>query len=289
LGSSNFGIGYERIDPGYQTLGTFFMNNDLENITVRFAKSLFKGKLQFSGNLGVQRDDLNRKKSGNARRTVMAFNLILVGGKKFTGNLSYSNFQTVTNVKPQFHFINQTTILDNLDTLDFRQLSQNGSLNLNFILSENKKRPSSMNLNFSIQDSYDLQGGIITVGNASRFYNFSGNISKSNMDKHSSFTSGFNATYNLIGKTNFLIFGPSIGYNKALFKKRLTSGVGVSYNSTLNNSNVVNTIFNLRFNSGFQIKKKHSFNLAMVSVFLNQKNTDSKKELVNTITYNYSF
>ncbi|HEY5823731.1 MAG TPA: hypothetical protein VIT44_05170, partial [Cyclobacteriaceae bacterium] len=41
--SYTVGFGYERIDPRYRTLGAYFFNNDLENITVNGATSFFQG------------------------------------------------------------------------------------------------------------------------------------------------------------------------------------------------------------------------------------------------------
>src|SRR5690606_11602014 len=70
IGSSLIGVGYERIDPGYQTLGAYYFNNDLENITENFAQSLFKGKINVAGNVGWQRDDLDKSKTGGSRRNV---------------------------------------------------------------------------------------------------------------------------------------------------------------------------------------------------------------------------
>ena len=35
------GLGYERIDPGYETLGAYFFNNDFENITLNASRPFF--------------------------------------------------------------------------------------------------------------------------------------------------------------------------------------------------------------------------------------------------------
>lgn len=50
------GIRYEKIEPGYRTLGAYYFNNDLENITLNSSFTLLKDKLSLSSNIGRQRD-----------------------------------------------------------------------------------------------------------------------------------------------------------------------------------------------------------------------------------------
>src|ERR1051326_5195128 len=49
----------ERIDPDYQTLGAYYFTNDMENITLAPALTLFKNKLNISANTGLQRNNLD--------------------------------------------------------------------------------------------------------------------------------------------------------------------------------------------------------------------------------------
>ncbi|MCX2682101.1 hypothetical protein OOZ15_19280, partial [Galbibacter sp. EGI 63066] len=74
FGNSSIGIGYERIDPGYETLGAFYFNNDFENITLNASTILWKEKLDLSFNIGYQRDDLEGQKGNSTNRTVGAVN-----------------------------------------------------------------------------------------------------------------------------------------------------------------------------------------------------------------------
>src|SRR5690606_24732767 len=54
----SLGAGYERIDPEYRTLGAYYFNNDLENVTLNASTGLFKKKVTLAGNIGLQHDDL---------------------------------------------------------------------------------------------------------------------------------------------------------------------------------------------------------------------------------------
>src|SRR5690606_9843526 len=71
----SIGAGYERIDPEYRTLGAYYFNNDLENITLNASTALFKKKVTISANGGLQRDDLEKTKASSMKRTVGSVNV----------------------------------------------------------------------------------------------------------------------------------------------------------------------------------------------------------------------
>ncbi|MFY7814734.1 MAG: hypothetical protein ACOVRK_06010, partial [Chryseobacterium taeanense] len=221
LGSSSLGLGYERIDPGYQTLGAYYFNNDLENVTASFAQQLFNKKVNLSVNTGIQKDDLKKEKTGSNNRIVMAANASITGGKKFTSSFSYSNFQTFTNVKPQFQYINQLTPYDNLDTLNYRQLSQNANANLNYIFRSDSLKTKMVNINLSFQDSFDEQGGVVSTGNSSQFYNLVISYSSMIIPKNLNFSYSFNATYNTIGPLAMITAGPAVLVGTSFLDKKL--------------------------------------------------------------------
>lgn len=290
IGSSMIGVGYERIDPGYQTLGAYYINNDMENITANFAQSFFKGKINLSGNVGLQRDDLDGKKTGGSRRTVSAVNLSWNASKRLTSTVSYTNFQTYTNVKPQFQYINQLTPFDNLDTLNFRQLSQNGNVNVNYVVSTNKYKPQNLNLNFSFQDSYDMQGGIITAASASQFFNFAGSYNLSNTKKAMNITGALNVTYNTIGKNDMMTLGPTIAVNKQFWNKQIRTNGSISYNTTLANAiNPGQQVISVRLTGGYVFKKKHNLNISAVGMNRMVPGKNNIYDYTGTIAYNFNF
>jgi hypothetical protein len=290
IGSSMVGVGYERIDPGYQTLGAYYFNNDLENITANFAQSFFKGKINLSGNVGLQRDDLDGKKTGGSRRTVSAVNLSWNASKRLTSTVSYTNFQTYTNVKPQFQYINQLTPFDNLDTLNFRQLSQTGNVNVNYVVSTNKDKPQNLNLNFSFQDSYDMQGGIITAASASQFFNFAGSYNLSNTKKVMNITGAMNVTYNTIGKNDILTLGPTVAVSKQFWNKQIRTNASVSYNNTLASAvNAGQQVLSVRLTGGYVYKKKHNINISAVGMNRMVTGKNAIYDYTATIAYNFNF
>lgn len=288
LGSSNVGIGYERIDPGYQTLGAYYFSNDLENITINLAQQLFKGKVNLSISTGMQKDDLKGEKTGKNRRLVSAVNMSVTASKKFTSAFSYSNFQTFTNIKPQFQYINQLTPYDNLDTLNFRQLSQNANANFNFIFRADKEKSRMLNVNLSFQDSYDEQGGVISKGNASQFYNLSANYTSMKIPKNFTLSAGMNATYNTIGTNNMITAGPTVMCGKLFFDKKLRTNISAAYNISMQQKAMQQQVVSGRFNASYTMWKKHQLGLNGVMMYRTIKGKPGQ-DFSTTFTYAYSF
>ena len=288
LGSATVGAGIERIDPGYQTLGAYYFNNDLENITVNFAQALFKGKLNFTGNAGFQRDDLDHTKMGGSRRQVSAFSLAYTPGTQFTVVGSYSNFQTFTNVKPQFAYINQLTPFDNLDTLNFRQLSQNANLNCNYLLRSDSGRIRNLNVNLSFQDAADVKAGQITKGNASQFYNLSSAYTVSMAAKGLTMSYCFNLTYNTIGANEMLTLGPTVSVGRQLWKKQGAAQLAMSYNASRNNGMMEGQVANLRLQLNYTYHKKHGLGLSMLGMCHQRNGAPLRNDATVTVNYHYS-
>ena len=172
-GNCTVGVGYERIDPDYRTFGAYYFNNDLENITVNASQNLFNNKIGLIVNAGLQRDNLDNTKSSELQRIVSAVNVTYTGSDKLSVNAGYSNFQSYTNIRDQFDFINEVNQLDNVDTLNYRQISQNANLGINYTLKKTETKQQAVNVNLTYQNSNNQQGGNTVENGLSDFYNVS--------------------------------------------------------------------------------------------------------------------
>jgi hypothetical protein len=289
LMKNTIGFGYERIDPEYQSLGAYYFTNDLENFTVSYVRPFFGDKLTFTANAGLQRDNLDNNKSEEIRRFVGAANLNYNHSERLTASLSYSNFQSYTNIKSQFDYINEITDYDNLDTLNFTQLSQNATLNINWNINANETQKHTVNFNFNYQEAADKQNGAIRTGGASQFYNFATNYGLLFIPQSIQINTSANLTYNTVGFNNLLTYGPSIGAATKLFKNSLTTGVTASYNVSANNGDRQNSIFNLRLNIAYTILKKHSLNAVIVNQSRTMKEHPKANDFTLTCGYMYNF
>ena len=290
IGRINLGVGYERIDPGYETLGAYFFNNDFENITVDASNSFFGDKLSLAINLGYQRDDLDNLKANNTNRTVGSVNATLNLSERLTVGGSYSNFSTFTNIKPnQFDEINDADLLDEeLENLDFRQLSQSANANVNYILSNKKTSRQNLSINYALNDVANEQGGIVRIGDASTFHNLNAAHSINFAERNLSINTAINGTYNTIGREDATTWGPTLSVAKYYFDKTFNTRLSTGYNSS-NSSSAKTDVINLRGAVSYTLKERHNFNLNAIQLFRNGGNNGNLNEFTTTFGYNYAF
>ncbi|MGG8495184.1 hypothetical protein ACQY1Q_02100 [Tenacibaculum sp. TC6] len=284
-----FGVGYERIDPGYQTLGAYFFNNDFENITLNGATSLFKNKINLSFNIGYQRDDLANQKQTKTNRTIGSINASYAMSKKVNITGSYSNFTTFTNNRlDQFDNINDDNLLDNQNELfNYKQLSQNANINVGYILENTKNRRQNLNTNYSLATVANEENGIVRIGNGSTFHNFNASYSIGLPNKKLNITSALNTTYNTIGREDAFTWGPTLAVNKRFFKDQLNTTISGSYNQSKNQTSS-SSAANIRANANYIYRKKHNFNLSAIQLFRNTNNRNTQ-DITITFGYNYAF
>jgi hypothetical protein len=282
-------FGYERVDPEYQSLGAYYFTNDMENYTVSYARPFFKDKLTFTVNAGLQHDNLDNNKSEEIQRFVGSANLNYNHSERLNVSLSYSNFQSYTNIKSQFDYINEITDYDNLDTLNFTQLSQNATLNINWNIKANETQKHNISFNLNYQEAADKQNDMVRTGGASQFYNFATNYGLLFIPQSIQINTSANVTYNTVGYNNMLTYGPSIGAATKLFNNNLTTGITASYNVSTNNGDRQNSIFNLRLNIAYTILKKHNLNAVLINQSRKMKEQPKSDDITLTFGYMYNF
>ncbi|RKR08307.1 hypothetical protein C8C83_5545 [Flavobacterium sp. 90] len=287
-GKGSLGLGYERIDPNYRTLGGYYFNNDLENITVNATQSLYKDKVSVAVNLGLQKDNLDKQKESQMKRLVSALTIDYRANDKLNFNINYSNFQSYTNSRNQFDYINQVSNYDYLDTLNFRQVNQNATLAVNYLLKNEKTLKKSINVNFSMQDAINQQQGRTIEGGASTYYNSGLSYSIGYPMKDLNLIASLNNTYGKTDSGKNLIIGPTIGATKLFFDKKFTTSAATSYNTSYNDGIKQNDIFNFRVNGSYIYQQKHNFSAGIIALFSNSQ-THKNNDLTATITYTYSF
>lgn len=289
LKKNAIGLGYERVDPDYQTLGGYYFTNDLENFTLNYARPFWKDKITFSMNVGMQHDNLNRKKTEQTNRWVMAANVNVVPTDKLNFSASYSSFQSYTNIKSQFDYINASNKYENQDTLDFTQLSQNINLNVAYNWPENERRNQHLNFSLSFQEAADKRGGIIHPGSASQFYNLAASYGLLFVPSAVQFTASGNLTYNTVGVSKMLTWGPNLGISSKFFEKKVSAGISSSYNVSTDNGIRAGRVFNARGNLTWRFFQHHSTNLAVNYQSREVPMKKSVSDFTTTINYTYSF
>ncbi len=287
-GKGTLGLGYERIDPNYRTLGGYYFNNDLENVTVNASQTLYEDKLSLNLNLGLQKDNLDKQKQSQMKRLVSSISADFRATQKLNFNLNYSNFQSYTNSRNQFDYINQTSQFDYLDTLNFRQVNQNAAITINYLLKNNKTQKQAFNANFSMQDAVNQQQGKTIEGGASTYYNTGLSYILGYPKKDLNLTASLNSTIGKLDTGNNLIVGPTIGATKLFYDKKINTSFSTSYNTSFSNGDKINDIFNIRLNSSYIYLQKHNMGLNVITLFSSSQNV-RKNDLTATLSYTYSF
>lgn len=90
-------LGYKRIDPGYQSMGAYFFQNDIQEISLANNFRLDSGKLNINTTIGFQQDNLKKQKTSTSKRFIGNANINYVPSQKFGINLNYSNFGITNN------------------------------------------------------------------------------------------------------------------------------------------------------------------------------------------------
>lgn len=294
-GASSYsaGVMYERIDPGYRTHGAYYFNNDLENIAANATLSLFKKKVNMGANVGVQHDDLNNKKMSKMLRVVSSYNIGFVPVNQLNISGTYSNFKSHTNVRSQFQSINQLTPYENLDTLNFTQISENASLNLNYTLPVSAKYRQNLSFNGTYQKASESQDQVQTNSGA-QFVSMNLAHNLSFLKTNTSFTTSLNFSNSKAALITTNTFGPTVSIRRSFLQNKLRSSVSASFNNSYADGALINSVLNFRVSSGYTWMKKHNFNLTGAAISRTARNITTEvstktSEYTVTLGYTYNF
>ncbi|THD67382.1 hypothetical protein E7Z59_06890 [Robertkochia marina] len=280
-----FGVVYERTDPGYRTFGAYFFNADFENVHLTVNQSLFKGRVQLGLRAGVQRDNLDGAKNTTFRRLANAVNLNYKVSDNLNGQLSYSGFKSITNTRNQFDVINGTTGLESLDTLNYRQISQQAGLMLHYDLpsSSGPKRSFMVSANYQ----GNQQGEPAAKGNH-HFYQGSLSYRYNNPEKKLHFSSSLQASINQNISSAYIIMGPGTEVGKYFLEQRLRARFGISYNFSHQDTGLMGNVLNMRAHAAYRMGRGHSVNL---SGNYQYRHTDrhTRNDMTIRLQYGYTF
>lgn len=120
-----FEFGYEKVDPGFRTMGSLFFRNDLENVSVSSRFALLQKKLLIAGKAGLQRNNLRKEKAKEYNRVVLALQSQLRVNSKLDLALSYNTFNNVNRTS----FIGDINQPISITSLTFVNSEANALLN----------------------------------------------------------------------------------------------------------------------------------------------------------------
>jgi hypothetical protein len=278
------GVNYERIDPGYRTLGAYYFNNDLENITL--TSSFHVAKVSFTTNAGLQRNDLDDTKASKLNRIVASVNAAFSPTERLQANLAFSNFRSYTRLRPKFEDL--TGIPQQLtDTLNSRylQISQTANAGINYRVG---KKKNSINSVLTISGTEDNQDSLSTT---TRLYYTTTTYNFVSTAIQASGSAGINLSWtDETTGGNRLAIGPVIQGSREFFNKKVKTGLSVSYNTLLQAGETSGGVLSTRLTASHRLKKKHNFNFSLINVNRKDQSTDRHiSEFTANLNYGYSF
>lgn len=286
--AGSFGLGMERVDPGYRTLGAYYNSNDFVNYTLNYAGGILNNKVTLDMNYGLQYDNLDGNKAQDNKRTVGNVNIGFTPSEKLNLSLFYSNFNNYTHIRTYFDNINNTSPYGNLDTLDFTQISENIGLSSSYNFGNKEKVAHSLNASLNYQKASQNQTDNPTQAGSS-FYTGAAGYSTRFVKLDLSPGLMLNYSQSKMDSVKTEMIGPSLSLRKGFLDHKLNVTAMLSYNtSRLNRAKQGdNTVF--RISTGYAIKQKHNVDLSFVNALRNHTKTGIRRESTLTLTYRYNF
>jgi len=285
LGS--IGVGIEYVEPGYQTLGSYYTVNDFLNYTVNVASAILQGKVSFAGSLGVRQTNLDNQSDTDQKDLVKNINIGFTPNDKLNFSLSYSNLYNYSFVRTSFEEANIHTQYEMQDTLKFTQINENVNISAAWKIKETKEVKHSINANLGLQQSSQEQSDTPDKANTI-FINASGGYRWA-LPKQA-FSLGINANYNR-NKTDASTnesYGPVLSIRKKMFDKKLRNSFTLTWNKTLLDTKATGNVFNFRLGSNYALKKKHILNLNLAYT-QNKRAENTKSYYTATLGYSFNF
>ena len=271
----NLKFTYKRIDPQYLSMGTPFLNNDLENLTGAVTWKMFKKKFGITTTGGFQRNNLDGLKATKETRLAMGLNLTYTYKKKMNMSFNYANFKSDVR---QAQFIE-------IDSLEFFQVTHNLSFRTNYKLGNSKfsKKDIIFSTNYQLAtDSYDSE---TTISNNNLGYKHS--LKPIGLSLFASMNYNRSAFQGLETDS----YGPTFNATKKLMKKKVV--LKFTFSTLFRKANKIkqNAISNFRFTAKYNYNRHHgiSLNTSLLDRQTYEGTQPSFKEKTMTLQYTAKF
>lgn len=275
-----FGLKYRRIDPGYQSMGSYFINNDLENITFNTGFAAFKRKLRFNGSIGLERNNLKTARNATTKKVIGSAMFSYDPIRQFGITLNYSNYS-----------INQQA--GRIQIADSVKLYQtNGTFMVMphvQLMSNDNKLSQFISIIFTrmkLNDKNIYTGSLNSFTTINNMINYT--ITFIPIGLSATAAVNYNKVNMSIG--NSTNTGGSIGINKSFLKNKITTGFIANITQS-KNAQQTYLVFNTGINGRMRLGKHHSFRIK-VSLISTKDKTNSiqnSNEQIGDFSYVFTF
>ena len=269
---AKFKLQYRRVDPEYKTLGTSFINNDYEDISLKSSFGLFQKKLAISVSGGFQRNNLNEDKVSRLHRVIYSTTANYKVNDKWNTSANYANFNSNTR---------QTVIID-FDSLRFVQTTQSAGANAT-------RTSSTDNVTNSFNFGVNYQDAIVNNVKTTTFYNATLGYNRQYSKIKFAVGSALLVLYNISETNTTSNIGPSINISKTVLKDKMQLSFVTAYLKSYIDGKSTGAIVNLALNGSYAIFKKHNIGFNVSDIIKNSDATGNQSEVTATVNYRVTF
>jgi hypothetical protein len=281
------GINHERIDPGYKTLGTLFFNNDIEQWTGNAQLAIFKNRVNLSGSMGFQRNNLDKNKQSTHHRLIGSLNLSLQTNKKLSINVNLANTSNTNRQKA----VTLPRLL--VDSIILVQSNRNASLNATYQLEGGTTKQSTLNFMLSYQNANSIENEVVLQNRESSYIFGNLNHSYSNSDNGWTSNASLLINYGKVPQLNMFTLAPAFTLSKKVLQNKVNISSSVTYSNIWINGAPGNRIFNLRISGSTKVREKHHLNINFSFVNNTSKTAingyDAFREINGSLGYSWNF
>lgn len=213
----SLGVSYQRIEPLYESLGLYGINNDFENYTVNGSLSLFKKRVQLNASQGYQQNNLTHLRKTTDLRKIGSYSISAFLKNGININAQYGNYQS--NQEAGFVEVN--------DTLRLALINKNASLNSSYRWKK-KKTDHSISFTLGGQKFKDLNPlNQLSLDNKSSYSNLNYRINLSPLKL--SLRGGLNYSSHESITQETTRIGVSVSARKKVFDDKLQVKLALSF------------------------------------------------------------
>ena len=277
LNSAQVGLSYRRIEPNYRSLGTPFIQADVESYMANTSLRMLNNKLIFSANAGLERNNLRNLDYLGRKRLIASLQANVIPNTGTNINLYFTNFQ----------YENVDGLVELNDTLRYVQVNRSLGGNINY---NPKKEDFDYGAFLTINRMVVEDQSPIQVIN-SDIVTFTSNV-------------GLNLEWTLLElsvKPSFLYnqfnltddkqqsYGLGLSVGKTFFEKKLRTRFRTRFNYNDRNGKRDGRVISARVGINYKVTDLHSFNMNLGIMDRNSIVRQSYREVRSNIGYGLRF
>ncbi|MCC5933680.1 MAG: hypothetical protein JJU35_05485 [Balneolales bacterium] len=219
-------VGFERVQPGFRSLGLRNIKDDDQTIRVDPSLSLLNGRLNFAVTTRFGRDNLLDQRVSTQRRQDLGLNIQTQLTNQFSLGMGYNRFQnkveSAATSESEINYPEQTIVSQSINLQPV--FTWMGDRTTNSISVSGNYQLLDVNID---QSDMDMNSTSFTAASAYNMSFFSG----------LNFNTNFNFARGDSRNTTFSVYGINVGGGHSLFSRRLNLNLNAGFSRTENESN----------------------------------------------------